>query len=402
MARDHYRKALTSHGPHTADYMVTRLVRMAGALKRGEPFVPDDPLLPVAARRRGPPGGHLAGPGSRRGRRLRRLADGAGRRRRPRRAARGARPGAPAVLRRDLHLARRLERRGQPGRGRRAARGRRLGALRRPERRGADDPGHARGRAGGRRHPHRPPGVALDGVLRGLRRLPRHAGPGARRALPVRGRRRHPRGRPLDPLPPAVAPFDVVPWDGIVARDLQVGPAATSPSWWTRSPTRGPTSRRSAWCDDDGRSPICRTCSFRPWATTGEVASAEVDGARPQRQGPAHRRRVPGRGALGGPHQAQAQRDRGALPGRGARHLGRDQRRRPRRGLGRRRRRRSPPSPARRRRRRAAPAPGARATPPWRPSRARDGRCTGRRRRPPRWRWPWLGAARAVGAYRRS
>ena len=35
MNRDSYRKALTAYGPHTADYMVTRLVRMAGALKGG-------------------------------------------------------------------------------------------------------------------------------------------------------------------------------------------------------------------------------------------------------------------------------------------------------------------------------------------------------------------------------
>jgi hypothetical protein len=35
MSRDHYRKALTTYGPHTADYMVTRLVRLAGALKGG-------------------------------------------------------------------------------------------------------------------------------------------------------------------------------------------------------------------------------------------------------------------------------------------------------------------------------------------------------------------------------
>ena len=48
MARDAYRKALTSYGPHTADYMVTRLVRMAGALKSGDPFVPDDPMSPLA------------------------------------------------------------------------------------------------------------------------------------------------------------------------------------------------------------------------------------------------------------------------------------------------------------------------------------------------------------------
>ncbi len=38
MGYDHYRKALTSHGPHTADYMVTRLVRMAGELNGGPAY----------------------------------------------------------------------------------------------------------------------------------------------------------------------------------------------------------------------------------------------------------------------------------------------------------------------------------------------------------------------------
>jgi hypothetical protein len=37
-AYDHYRKALHSHGPHTADYMVTRLVRMAGELNGGPAY----------------------------------------------------------------------------------------------------------------------------------------------------------------------------------------------------------------------------------------------------------------------------------------------------------------------------------------------------------------------------
>ena len=36
MSRDSYRKALTAYGPHTADYMVTRLVRMGAALQGGE------------------------------------------------------------------------------------------------------------------------------------------------------------------------------------------------------------------------------------------------------------------------------------------------------------------------------------------------------------------------------
>ena len=48
MNRESYRKALTSYGAHTADYMVTRLVRMAEALKTGTPFVPTDTLGPAA------------------------------------------------------------------------------------------------------------------------------------------------------------------------------------------------------------------------------------------------------------------------------------------------------------------------------------------------------------------
>jgi hypothetical protein len=43
MIRDHYRKALTAYGPHTADYMVTRMVRLAGLLK-GVPLPPGEVL----------------------------------------------------------------------------------------------------------------------------------------------------------------------------------------------------------------------------------------------------------------------------------------------------------------------------------------------------------------------
>jgi hypothetical protein len=39
--RDHYRKSLTAYGPHTADYTVTRLVRMAGQLKGGPALEPE-------------------------------------------------------------------------------------------------------------------------------------------------------------------------------------------------------------------------------------------------------------------------------------------------------------------------------------------------------------------------
>src|SRR3712207_395468 len=48
MAYDHYRKALTAYGPHTADYMSTRMVRLARHLRDGEP-IPGEPLDDVAA-----------------------------------------------------------------------------------------------------------------------------------------------------------------------------------------------------------------------------------------------------------------------------------------------------------------------------------------------------------------
>ena len=48
LSRDSYRKALTSYGPHTADFMVTRLVQLAGAMKGGA-AVPADPLAAQAA-----------------------------------------------------------------------------------------------------------------------------------------------------------------------------------------------------------------------------------------------------------------------------------------------------------------------------------------------------------------
>ncbi len=48
MARDHYRKALTSYGPHTADHINSQLVAIASALKGG-PGRPPSPLDPLAA-----------------------------------------------------------------------------------------------------------------------------------------------------------------------------------------------------------------------------------------------------------------------------------------------------------------------------------------------------------------
>lgn len=47
MARDSYRKALTSYGPHTADYMITHLMAMAANLRCGTP-IPADPTDALA------------------------------------------------------------------------------------------------------------------------------------------------------------------------------------------------------------------------------------------------------------------------------------------------------------------------------------------------------------------
>jgi len=49
MAYDHYRKALTAYGPHTADYMSTRMVRLAHALRDPAYQIPAEPLDAVAA-----------------------------------------------------------------------------------------------------------------------------------------------------------------------------------------------------------------------------------------------------------------------------------------------------------------------------------------------------------------
>ncbi|MGH2785905.1 MAG: neutral/alkaline non-lysosomal ceramidase N-terminal domain-containing protein [Actinomycetota bacterium] len=46
-SRDHYRKALTAYGAHTADYMTTRMARLAGSLKGG-PALEPEPLEAVA------------------------------------------------------------------------------------------------------------------------------------------------------------------------------------------------------------------------------------------------------------------------------------------------------------------------------------------------------------------
>ncbi|MDP9405231.1 MAG: hypothetical protein M3O86_01300, partial [Actinomycetota bacterium] len=71
-------------------------------------------------------------------------------------------------------------------------------------------------------------------------------------------------------------PFRISPWDGITVRDGRVEPDgdvsfAVDDIAYPRtyaSPFR--------FVKDDGRTTICRTCSFRSWASRGEVAAATV------------------------------------------------------------------------------------------------------------------------------
>jgi len=79
-------------------------------------------------------------------------------------------------------------------------------------------------------------------------------------------------------------PFAVSPWTGITARDLKRDGSQVSfvvdPVVYPSMPT--PAHRAGAlWYDDPRRTkgnhgPVCELCTFRPWATTGHVVSAVV------------------------------------------------------------------------------------------------------------------------------
>jgi hypothetical protein len=79
-------------------------------------------------------------------------------------------------------------------------------------------------------------------------------------------------------------PFTVSPWQGIKVRDLRRDGSqvsfAVDPIVYPRLPKAEHRDGIAFYADDDGgtpgHGPICLTCSFRPWATTGSVASAVV------------------------------------------------------------------------------------------------------------------------------
>jgi hypothetical protein len=79
--------------------------------------------------------------------------------------------------------------------------------------------------------------------------------------------------------------FTVSPWRGITVHDLrrngQTASFAVDPITYPRLPSKEHRAGIAFYGDDGGglpgNGPICMTCSFRPWATSGTVASAVVE-----------------------------------------------------------------------------------------------------------------------------
>jgi hypothetical protein len=80
-------------------------------------------------------------------------------------------------------------------------------------------------------------------------------------------------------------PFTVAPWTGITVHGLQRDNDSTvsfvvDPITYPRLPKAKDRAGIAWYADDNGGKPghslICKTCSFRPWATQGSVASAVV------------------------------------------------------------------------------------------------------------------------------
>jgi hypothetical protein len=280
MNRDHYRKALTSYGPHTADYMVTRLVRLGGHLKGG-PLPAPEPLDALA-----------------RADELRQeavaLALGA--------AASAAYEGWEATLPDDA---------GSPGAIAQPTSVTRFDAATFAWRGGdnwvdnpsvrverlvdgewqafADQTGEVQTMV------ELPQGVVQAQIadrtatydwrwtasFEAFDAFPARLGstPSGQYRFVVDGQHRS-AGR-TSPYHLESSPFEVRPWEGIQAGDLRVEPDgsvsfAIAPILY---PTTYTSPLRFVRLDPDytaGRVSVCRTCSFRPWAEQGSVATATV------------------------------------------------------------------------------------------------------------------------------
>ena len=275
MNRDHYRKALTSYGPHTADYAVTRLVRMAAAMRGGMPLSPEllqvvgsvDELRQIATAEIVGRGGAVAVAAYES-----LLADNLG-------------PAEALVQPRDI---RRFDAATFQWRGGSNAVDNPVATVERQRADGswapfADGSGEVQTRV------DFPNGIA--GVLQAISgqhewrwtanfeafsAFPRRIGstPPGRYRFRVRGHiRKDGENQPYELLSDS---FEVGVWQGIVASAVQLDADGVS---FTVPPIRYPASYASdfAFIDDaEAERYICRRCSFRPWARRGVLDQAWV------------------------------------------------------------------------------------------------------------------------------
>jgi hypothetical protein len=280
MSRDTYRKALTSYGPHTADYMVTRLVRMAGFLKGGPAVAPEpEPMQSVATADEARVSAQAAAFGQAASNEydgfMASLPDDAGPvapLAQPKDISRfdGAvfswRGGSNAVDNPVVRVERRLDGKWTPF---------------------ADQSGEVP------TFLHFPQGVAGVATTKaGMQEWVWSADFEAYDAFPstlpsvpageyrfvVTGVSRH--GGENGPYYLASKAFTVQPWAGIAVQDIRVDPGTGRVSFVVPSiaypRTYTPADPVIRFVKDDGGTLLCKTCAFRPWASTSTVASAVV------------------------------------------------------------------------------------------------------------------------------
>ncbi|MDT7573002.1 MAG: hypothetical protein QOE05_3176, partial [Actinomycetota bacterium] len=273
MNRESYRKALTSYGPHTADYMATRLVRMAGALKGG-PRLADEPTNPIAVADEARQAAYATALGQASKAAYERyelsLTDDIG-------------PAAVLTPAKDIA---RFDGTFVTWRGGNNAvdvprvRVERLVAPDRWETY-ADQTGEVpiqlampqgvQGLADSRTGAHE---WRWTAAFEAYHAFPSRLGstPAGTYRFVVDGLRRS--GGANVPYS-LTSEFHVRPWDGVVARDLRADSGGVS---FAVNPVEYPTTYASPfrYIADDGNKVLCKTCTFRPWAETATIARAYV------------------------------------------------------------------------------------------------------------------------------
>jgi hypothetical protein len=275
MSFDHYRKALTAYGPHTADYMVTRLVRMAAALQ-GAPLPKGEPLAAFGA------------------------ADEV------RQTATATLLGKASSAAYDGWLATLPDDDGSPAITKQPADITRFAAATLRWRGGNNDVDQPVVRVERRVEDRWVPYADQTGEVQTTITFPK----GIQSVVPYRTNQlswqwaanfeaadffprsiaggrvptgtyrfvvngRHRDGGATKPYSLASRPFAVRPWSGVTANDLRVEPNGTVSFATAATYPRTYSSSIPAIGDDKG-SPVCRTCSFRAWASSGDVHRAIV------------------------------------------------------------------------------------------------------------------------------